>query len=156
MVRAVDAIRVRYGVTDYRWFDLRDSSTADPSIESQYGITRDDYSPKPAFAVYRDLIAALRRRRRERRRRYASRSPRRPTAGPRRSRSRVPRLKRTRLQSLTVHVGTTVVKRVNRSRMPRTVKLSLRSGRAAVKLKLTATSRGKRVTRVQRRSYQVC
>jgi hypothetical protein len=36
---------------------LRDGSSADPSIESRYGITRDDYSRKPAFATYRDLIA---------------------------------------------------------------------------------------------------
>jgi hypothetical protein len=57
MVHGVAAIRARYGITDYRWFDLRDSSTADPSFESQYGITRDDYSPKPAFTAYRDLVA---------------------------------------------------------------------------------------------------
>jgi len=59
MVRAVDAVRAAYGVSDYRWFDLRDSSTADESIESHYGITRDDYTPKPAYGVYRDLIAEL-------------------------------------------------------------------------------------------------
>jgi len=56
MVSSVDAIRATYGITDYRWFDLRDSSSADPSLESQYGITRDDYSPKPAFETYRQLI----------------------------------------------------------------------------------------------------
>ena len=57
MVRRVNAIRATYGVSDYRWFDLRDSSSRDPSIESRYGITRDDYSPKRAFATYRDLVA---------------------------------------------------------------------------------------------------
>ena len=56
MVRSVDAIRVRYGITDYRWFDLRDSATTDSSIESRYGITRDDYTPKPAYTTYRNLI----------------------------------------------------------------------------------------------------
>jgi hypothetical protein len=58
-VRAVAAARATYGVTDYRWFDLRDADTADTSFESHYGLTRDDYSPKPAFFTYRDLIARL-------------------------------------------------------------------------------------------------
>jgi len=57
MVRGVGEISASYGVTDFRWFDLRDSSTSDSSIESRYGITRDDYSRKPAFATYRDLVA---------------------------------------------------------------------------------------------------
>ncbi|MCA1697562.1 MAG: hypothetical protein LC790_01100 [Actinobacteria bacterium] len=56
MVRRVAAIRATDGVSDYRWFDLRDSSSLDPSIESRYGITRDDYAPKRAFATYRDLV----------------------------------------------------------------------------------------------------
>jgi hypothetical protein len=58
-VRAVAASRATYGVTDYRWFDLRDANTADTSFESHYGLTHDDYSPKPAFFTYRDLIARL-------------------------------------------------------------------------------------------------
>jgi hypothetical protein len=58
-VEAVAAARARYRVTDYRWFDLRDAATADPSFESHYGLTRDDYSPKPAFFAFRDLIARL-------------------------------------------------------------------------------------------------
>ena len=57
MVRSVHAIRATYGVSDYRWSALRDSSSVDQSIESQYGITRDDYSPKHAFATYRHLVA---------------------------------------------------------------------------------------------------
>jgi hypothetical protein len=58
-VRTVAAARATYGVTDYRWFDLRDADTAHTSFESHYGLTRDDYSPKPAFFTYRDLIARL-------------------------------------------------------------------------------------------------
>jgi hypothetical protein len=58
-VGAVADARVAYGVTDYRWFDLRDADSAAPSFESRYGLTRDDYSPKPAFFTYRDLIARL-------------------------------------------------------------------------------------------------
>ena len=56
-VETVVGARATYGVTDYRWFDLRDADTADSSFESHYGLTRDDYSPKPAFFTYRDLIA---------------------------------------------------------------------------------------------------
>ncbi|MBW3652586.1 MAG: hypothetical protein KY433_03140 [Actinobacteria bacterium] len=157
MVRGVEAIHARYGVTDYRWFDLRDSSSADPSIESQYGITRDDYSPKPAFATYRDLVAgddgasaaAVAARGKCRR------SP---------IKVSVPRWKGRRVTSLVVRVGNKVVKRAGgkvakrarRSRIPRSVKISIRSGRTAVKLRLTAKSRGKRVHRVQRRTYRVC
>ena len=90
MVRAADSVRGTYGVTDYRWFDLRDSSSADPSIESRYGITRDDYSRKPAFATYRDLIA-----------RYGARSG--PTAAAASCRrSRTPRVVRISLRTYRV------------------------------------------------------
>ena len=46
------------GVTDLRWFDLRDANTASGQLENGYGLLRDDYSPKPAFDAYRQLIAA--------------------------------------------------------------------------------------------------
>ena len=58
-VQAIADARVTYGVTDYRWFDLRDADSGATSFESQYGITRDDYSPKAAFFTFRDLIADL-------------------------------------------------------------------------------------------------
>jgi hypothetical protein len=31
----------------------------DPNLFYQFGLMRDDYTPKPAFAVYRRLIAEL-------------------------------------------------------------------------------------------------
>ena len=58
-VTAVYRARVTYNVTGYRWFDLRDADSSSPSFESQYGLMRDDYTPKPAFAVYRKLVAEL-------------------------------------------------------------------------------------------------
>lgn len=58
-VTAVYQARVTYNVTGYRWFDLRDADSSSPSFQSQYGLMRDDYSPKPAFAVYRKLVAEL-------------------------------------------------------------------------------------------------
>jgi hypothetical protein len=63
MVGAVDEFRGTYNVTDYRWFDLRDHRTSSPNFQQQYGLLRDDYTPKPAFAVYGELVEALSRRR---------------------------------------------------------------------------------------------
>jgi hypothetical protein len=58
-VAAVASFRSQYGVSDYRFFDLRDSNSSDSDFESQYGLLRDDYSPKPAYFTYRGLIASL-------------------------------------------------------------------------------------------------
>ena len=57
-IAVVNANRSRYHVTDYRWFDLRDADSSSSSFESQYGLMRDDYTPKAGFAVYRGLVAA--------------------------------------------------------------------------------------------------
>jgi len=59
---AIERARRTYNVTSYCWFDLRDSDSSSSSFQSQYGLLRDDYSPKPAFAVYRRLVAKLTRR----------------------------------------------------------------------------------------------
>ncbi len=61
MIRAVHDFRGTYGVTDYRWFNLRDANSSDPRFSQQYGLMRDDYSEKPAFGVYCRLVAALSR-----------------------------------------------------------------------------------------------
>ena len=80
-VRAVAEAGAEYRVTGFRWFDLRDADSASASFESRYGLMRDDYSPKPAFLAYRDLIATFGRSRRRTRAgrsascRCASRSP---------------------------------------------------------------------------------
>ena len=58
-VQAVAEVAAAQRVTGYRWFDLRDADSASPSFESRYGLMRDDYSAKPAFTAYRDLIATL-------------------------------------------------------------------------------------------------
>jgi hypothetical protein len=59
-IRTVARYRETYGVTDLRWFDLRDADSSNASFESQYGLTRDDYSPKPAFFTFRALVRRLR------------------------------------------------------------------------------------------------
>jgi hypothetical protein len=58
-IATVDEYRTRYAVTDYRWFDLRDADSSSAGFEGRYGLLRDDDTPKPAFAVYRGLVAAL-------------------------------------------------------------------------------------------------
>ncbi len=56
---AVYHARGTYNVTGFRWFDLRDADSSSSSFESEYGLMRDDYSPKPAFGAYRGLVARL-------------------------------------------------------------------------------------------------
>ncbi len=61
MVGAVHEFRGTFNVTDYRWFDLRDHRTSSTNFQHQYGLLRDDYTPKPAFAVYEQLVEELSR-----------------------------------------------------------------------------------------------
>jgi len=58
-VRTVSSERAVYGVSGYRWFDLRDANSSSTSFEDKYGLMTDAYVPKPAFAVYRALVAQL-------------------------------------------------------------------------------------------------
>ena len=62
LVRAAQAFSGTFDITDYRWFNLRDSIPAPPlgtarPIFAFDGLLRADYSAKPAFATYRGLIA---------------------------------------------------------------------------------------------------
>ena len=63
VIRTVWNLRQQLNLARYTLFDLRDadSSTAEvmDDIFHHFGITRDDYSPKPAYAVYRRLIDEL-------------------------------------------------------------------------------------------------
>jgi hypothetical protein len=63
MVGAVHEFRGTYNVSDYRWFDLRDHNSSSANFQQHYGLLRDDYSPKPAFGAYRELVRAYARRR---------------------------------------------------------------------------------------------
>jgi hypothetical protein len=62
MIRAVSDFRGTYDVTDYRWFNLRDANTGDSGIAQHFGLLRDDYGEKPAFAAVAKLFAELGRR----------------------------------------------------------------------------------------------
>jgi len=59
MVRAVSDYRGTFGVSDYRWFNLRDADSAAPTLFQHFGLLESDYDPKPAFAVYRGLVREL-------------------------------------------------------------------------------------------------
>ncbi|HET9119727.1 MAG TPA: calcium-binding protein [Solirubrobacterales bacterium] len=56
------------GVTDYRWFNLRDNDSAGADLFAAVGLLRDDYSEKPAFASYRSYIQRIGTHRRKPRR----------------------------------------------------------------------------------------
>ena len=55
--RTANAYRGTYGLTDFRWFGLRDNNSHGPDFQSAFGLLRDDYTAKPAFAAYRALVA---------------------------------------------------------------------------------------------------
>jgi hypothetical protein len=56
MVQAVHDFRGTFHISDYRWFDLRDSNSQSPNFQQQYGLMTDEYVPKPAFGLYRKLV----------------------------------------------------------------------------------------------------
>jgi hypothetical protein len=59
MIGAANTYRANYNVSDYFWFDLRDADSSSPNFQQQYGLMRDDYTPKPAFGSYRQLVSKL-------------------------------------------------------------------------------------------------
>jgi hypothetical protein len=59
MVEAAHAYAGEYGVSDYRWFALRDADTSSLDFQQHYGLMRDDYSTKPAFDRYAALIRSF-------------------------------------------------------------------------------------------------
>jgi hypothetical protein len=60
LAATVDAV-ARYagtlGVTDYRYFNLRDNASHGPDLFDAVGLLFDDYREKQAFAVYRGLVS---------------------------------------------------------------------------------------------------
>ena len=59
MIRTFHDYSGNYNLHDYRWFNLRDGDSTSPNFQQQYGIMRDDYTPKPAFDVYARLVGEL-------------------------------------------------------------------------------------------------
>jgi hypothetical protein len=54
---AAHRYRGTYGITDFRWFNLRDNNSGGPTFQQHFGLLRDDYARKPAFGAYRDAVA---------------------------------------------------------------------------------------------------
>jgi hypothetical protein len=61
VIGIIQAEAARLNIERYTLFDLRDADSRNTDFFHRFGITRDDYSPKPAFEVYRRLIQSLRR-----------------------------------------------------------------------------------------------
>jgi hypothetical protein len=62
LVSAANAYSGTFGITDYRWFNLRDSiagQSANPLTFATFGLLHANYTRKPGFGVYRRLIASL-------------------------------------------------------------------------------------------------
>jgi hypothetical protein len=64
LVQAAHDYSGTFNVTDYRWFNLRDSVSTGPetligATFASDGLLNADYSDKPSFAAYRALIAQL-------------------------------------------------------------------------------------------------
>ena len=59
VIRTVHHLRNDLNITHYELFGLRDADSANENSFFQFGIMRDDYTPKPAFDVYRALIREL-------------------------------------------------------------------------------------------------
>jgi hypothetical protein len=56
MVQTICAHQERFNITHYEHFALRDADSSNPNLFYQFGLLRDDYTPKPAFEVYCKLV----------------------------------------------------------------------------------------------------
>jgi hypothetical protein len=59
VVRAIAAHATKLRLSGYTHFALRDADSTKTGLFHQFGLTTDDYRPKPAFDVYRGLIEEL-------------------------------------------------------------------------------------------------
>jgi hypothetical protein len=59
VVRAVHRLRRELNISHYMLFGLRDADSSEPDLFHQFGILRDDYTPKPAYHTFRQLIHEL-------------------------------------------------------------------------------------------------
>ena len=57
--RSVHRLSTALGITDFRYFNLRDNRENGLDIFDDVGLLRADYSPKPSFEVFRGLIGEL-------------------------------------------------------------------------------------------------
>ncbi len=59
IIRAVYAHRETFNITGYSYFNLRDTNSDNPYFFHQFGLLKDDYSPKPAYGLFKKLVEEL-------------------------------------------------------------------------------------------------
>jgi len=59
VIRTIYDLRTELTISHYELFGLRDANSSKDDLFHQYGIMRDDYSPKPAYATFKKLIQEL-------------------------------------------------------------------------------------------------
>ena len=59
VIRTIYEIKNELNIQEYDLFGLRDADSSNADIFYQFGLLKDDYSPKPAFHIYRKLINEL-------------------------------------------------------------------------------------------------
>ncbi|MBH8599374.1 MULTISPECIES: hypothetical protein [unclassified Thermoactinomyces] len=59
IIRTVYQLRHELNITHYKLFGLRDADSSKDDLFHQFGIMRDDYTPKPAFHTFQRLVQEL-------------------------------------------------------------------------------------------------
>lgn len=59
IITKIYQLRNALNITQFELFSLRDADTSNPDVRRQFGIMRDDYTPKPAFEVFKRLVREL-------------------------------------------------------------------------------------------------
>ncbi|MGA8944023.1 MAG: hypothetical protein WB502_15115, partial [Thermoactinomyces sp.] len=59
VIRTIYKLRQELHITHYELFGLRDADSSKNDLFHQFGIMRDDYTPKPAFYTFQRLIREL-------------------------------------------------------------------------------------------------
>jgi hypothetical protein len=59
IVRTIDSLKSELNITHYELFSLRDTNSSVEDLFHQFGLLKDDYSPKPAFSIFCKLIDEL-------------------------------------------------------------------------------------------------
>ncbi|MDR3540214.1 MAG: hypothetical protein P4L69_04495 [Desulfosporosinus sp.] len=59
VIRTIYNLRLDLNISHYELFGLRDADSSKEDLFHQYGIMRDDYSPKPAYDTFKKLINEL-------------------------------------------------------------------------------------------------
>jgi hypothetical protein len=59
IIRTIYALRKEFHITHYEFFALRDADSQKQDLFYQFGLLKDDYTPKKAFHLYKKLIQEM-------------------------------------------------------------------------------------------------